>query len=110
MFDGWPIEIADAPESIAATIIASELHGDCYGLNRIAFTPGRLIEMVTNPTNSGGSTIYSRTLRHERSTGIRSTTLDHIFDSLSIAKCKLLKIDCEGGIRNTFLNTQSVQS
>ena len=48
---------------------------------------GRLLEMVTSPQNSGGSTCHSRTLEYGRITGIPSTTLDHIFDSLGVDKC-----------------------
>jgi FkbM family methyltransferase len=69
---------------------------------------GRLLEMVTNPQNSGGSTCYSHTLDHGRSTGIPSTTLDHIFDSLGIDKCKLLKIDCEGSEYEILFSTHSL--
>ena len=69
---------------------------------------GRLLEMVTDPRNSGGSTCYSRMLEHGRSTGIPSTTLDHIFDSLGIEKCKLLKIDCEGSEYEILFSTHSL--
>lgn len=170
VINGFPIEVDDMPESISAEIIACELHGDCYGLNRIDFKPGdvvidigahigmfaiytalcfpqvvihafepfpanfemleqnldrngittvrihhqgvtsdgRLLEMVTNPQNSGGSTCHSRTLEHGRSGGIPSTTLDHIFDSLGIGKCKLLKIDCEGSEYEILFSTHSL--
>ena len=170
VINGFPIEVADMPESISSEIIACELHGDCYGLNRVdfktgdvvidigahigmfaiytalrfpqvvihAFEPfpaifelleqnldrngittvrthhqgvtgdGRLLEMVTNPQNSGGSTCHSRTLVHGRSGGIPSTTLDHIFDSLGIGNCKFLKIDCEGSEYEILFSTQSL--
>jgi FkbM family methyltransferase len=168
--NGFQIEVADKPASRAANIIAWELLGDCYGLNRIDFKPGdvvidigahigffaiytalrypevlihsfepfpenyellqqnlerngittvrtyqqgvsgdgRLLEMVTNPQNSGSSTYYSRTLQYGRTTGIPSTTLDQIFDSLSLDKCKLLKIDCEGSEYEILFSTCSL--
>jgi len=69
---------------------------------------GRPLDMVTNPQNSGNSTCYSRTLEYSRTTGIPSTTLDHIFDSLGIDKCKLLKIDCEGSEYEILFSTRSL--
>lgn len=69
---------------------------------------GRLLEMVTNTQNSGGSTCHSRTLNHRRCTGIPSTTLDHVFDSLAIDKCKFLKIDCEGSEYEILFSTHSL--
>ncbi|HJY27726.1 MAG TPA: FkbM family methyltransferase [Pyrinomonadaceae bacterium] len=69
---------------------------------------GRPLEMVTNPQNSGSSTCYSRTLEYSRTTGIPSNTLDHIFDSLRIGKCKLLKIDCEGSEYEILFSTRSL--
>ena len=167
---GFPIEVADKPESNSANIIAWELLDDCYGLRRIDFSPGdividigahiglfaiytalrfphvqihsfepfpenyellqqnlerngitnvhtypqgvssdgRLLEMVTNTQNSGGSTCYSRTLEAGRTSGIPSTTLDHIFDTLEVNKCKLLKIDCEGSEYEILLSTRSL--
>jgi len=69
---------------------------------------GRLLEMVTSPLNSGGSTCHSRTLEHGRITGIPSTTLDQIFESLGVDKCKLLKIDCEGSEYEILFSTHSL--
>jgi FkbM family methyltransferase len=69
---------------------------------------GRLLEMVTDALNSGGSTCHSRTLEYERRTGIPSTTLDQIFDSLGVDKCKLLKIDCEGSEYEILFSTHSL--
>jgi FkbM family methyltransferase len=170
VIDGFPIVVADMPESVSAQIIAWELEADCYGLNRIDFQPGdviidigahigmfaiyaalrfpqvvihafepfpenferlkqnldrngittvrinqqavsgdgRLLEMVTDALNSGGSTCHSRTLEYERRTGIPSTTLDQIFDSLGVDKCKLLKIDCEGSEYEILFSTHSL--
>lgn len=170
VINGFPIEVTDMPGSISAEIIACELQSDCYGLNRIDFTPGdvvidigahigmfaiymalcfpqvvihafepfpenfelleqnlnrngitsvrihrqgvtgdgRFLEMVTNPQNSGGSTCYSRTLDHRRCTGIPSTTLDQIFDSLDVDKCKFLKIDCEGSEYEILSSTHTL--
>jgi len=69
---------------------------------------GSPLEMVTNPQNTGSATCYSRTLEHDRTTGIPSTTLDHIFDSLGVDKCKLLKIDCEGSEYEILWSTRSL--
>jgi FkbM family methyltransferase len=69
---------------------------------------GRDLEMVTNPQNTGNSTCYSRTLQYGRTTGIPSTTLDHIFDLIGVDKCKLLKIDCEGSEYEILLSTRSL--
>jgi len=69
---------------------------------------GRLLEMVTNPQNSGSASCYSRTLEYGRTSGLPSTTLDHIFDSLSVDKCKLLKIDCEGSEYEILSSTRSL--
>jgi FkbM family methyltransferase len=66
---------------------------------------GRFLEMVTNRQNSGGSTCHSRTLCYRRQTGIPSTTLDQMFDSLGIDNCKLLKIDCEGSEYEILFST-----
>jgi FkbM family methyltransferase len=57
---------------------------------------GRSLEMVTNPANSGGATCNSTTLYYRRTGFIPSSTLDQVFGSLAIEKCKLLKIDCAG--------------
>jgi FkbM family methyltransferase len=76
--------------------------------NQGVSSDGRLLEMVTNPENSGGSTCHSRTLEYGRTTGIASTTLDQIFDSLGLDACKLLKIDCEGSEYETLWSTRSL--
>jgi len=66
-------------------------------LNRIAVTgDGLPIRLSFNPTNSGGTTSFSRTLTPVSSETIPSITLDTIFDQLGISDCGLLKIDCEG--------------
>jgi FkbM family methyltransferase len=66
---------------------------------------GRCLEMVTNPQNSGGATCNSTTLHHRRTRKIPSWTLDQVFDSLGLKKCKLLKIDCEGSEYEILLPT-----
>jgi FkbM family methyltransferase len=170
VINGFPLAVADRPESVSPQIIAWELQADCYGLDRIHFQPGdviidigahigmfaiyaalrfpqvvihafepfpenferleqnldrngittvrthhlgvtgdgRLLELVTDPLNSGSSTCHSRTLEYERRTGIPSTTLDHIFDTLGIDYCKLLKIDCEGSEYEILFSTHSL--
>jgi FkbM family methyltransferase len=69
---------------------------------------GRFLEMATNPKNSGGATCHARTLTHRRTDMIPSTTLDHVFDALKPARCKLLKIDCEGSEYEVLLSTRSL--
>lgn len=70
---------------------------------------GRFLEMVTNPQNSGSANCYSGTLKeYGLTTGIPSTTLDHIFTSLGVDKCKLLKIDCEGSEYEILFTTRSL--
>lgn len=171
VIDGFPIEVADTPDSKAKYIIAWELLDDCYRLNRIDFKPGdvvidigahiglfaiytalrfpevvihsfepfpenyellqqnlarngittvrtyqqgvssdgRLLDMVTNPQNSGSASCYVRSLaEYGRTTGIPSITLDHLFHSLGVDKCKLLKIDCEGSEYEVLLSTRSL--
>ena len=43
VINGFPIEVADSPDSMSALIIGWELEGDCYGLNRIDFKPGDVV-------------------------------------------------------------------
>jgi len=57
---------------------------------------GRAIAMASNPTNSGGATAHSLTLDHARVSGIPTMTIDRMLERDGIARCKLLKIDCEG--------------
>jgi FkbM family methyltransferase len=66
-------------------------------LNRMAVTgDGLPIQLSFNPTNSGGTTSFSRTLTPVSLESIPSITLDDIFSQLGISDCSLLKIDCEG--------------
>jgi FkbM family methyltransferase len=67
---------------------------------------GRELEMVTNPTNSGGATCYSTTLTCRPSGLIPSLTLDQVFEFFGIKTCKLLKIDCEGSEHEILLSTR----
>jgi FkbM family methyltransferase len=57
----------------------------------------RLLNMATDPRNSGGASAVVRTFE---SNGIvadlASMTLDEVFSIHEIDRCKLLKIDCEG--------------
>jgi FkbM family methyltransferase len=69
---------------------------------------GRLLEMATNPENSGGASCHSFTLTHRRTGMIPSTTLDGVFDSLGIDACKLLKIDCEGSEYEILFSTSAL--
>ena len=66
-------------------------------LHRQAITgDGRLLEMATDPTNSGGSTAHAPALTYRKTGGIPSCTLDDAFGALGLSTCKLLKLDCEG--------------
>jgi FkbM family methyltransferase len=63
-----------------------------YGVSK----DGRLMDMASNPTNSGGATSFSRELCHLKTTNIKSVTLDEAFAEHKIKTCALLKVDCEG--------------
>jgi FkbM family methyltransferase len=69
---------------------------------------GRFLEMATDPENSGGASCHALTLTHRRTGMIPSTTLDGVFDSLGIDRCKLLKIDCEGSEHEILLSTSAL--
>jgi FkbM family methyltransferase len=69
---------------------------------------GRMLQMATNSRNSGGATAYSVTLSHLRTSGVPSITLDEVFAQCEIARCKLLKIDCEGAEYEVLLSSRSI--
>jgi len=66
---------------------------------------GRNLKMATNFFNTGGATCNSTSLYYRRVENIHSDTLDQVFDSLGIATCTLLKIDCEGSEYEILLST-----
>ena len=57
---------------------------------------GRRLEMRTNPANSGVASAYAQSLRYGSVSGIPSIRLGEVFARHGIARCSLLKIDCEG--------------
>jgi FkbM family methyltransferase len=58
---------------------------------------GRLLNMATDPHNSGGASAIVRTFASNGTVSdIASMTLDEVFSIHEIGRCKPLKIDCEG--------------
>lgn len=76
--------------------------------NKAVSQDGRRLDMYGRLFNSGGDTIYSKKLEllgyHYHS--VKSITLDDIFRTLHIKKCKVLKIDCEGSEYEILFNTK----
>ena len=93
-------------------IYAFEPHPDNYALfarnlalNRISNVElypeaisgdGRQLDLRGSATNSGAASAHAATLSHGCVCGIHSLTLDQVFARHGIARCRLLKIDCEG--------------
>jgi FkbM family methyltransferase len=69
---------------------------------------GRPLEMLAHRSNTGGATAQLRDMQladHVRYR-VDSVTLDGIFETRSIVKCRLLKIDCEGSEYEILLNAK----
>lgn len=64
----------------------------------------RMLQMATNPTNSGGASCNATTLTCQRTAGIPSCTLNDAFKALDVVRCKLLKMDCEGSEHEILLS------
>ncbi len=57
----------------------------------------RLLNMKTNPQNTGGArAVYETSNAGAEVTGLATITLDEVFAMHQISRCKLLKIECEG--------------
>ena len=75
---------------------------------------GRVLSMIMNANNTGGATGQLRDLHLPGHTNweAESTTLDAVFEENGIARCRLLKIDCEGSeheILSTFSRLGQVE-
>jgi len=57
---------------------------------------GRRLDLRGSATNSGAASAHAATLSYCCVFGIPSLTLDQVFARHGIARCRLLKIDCEG--------------
>jgi FkbM family methyltransferase len=57
---------------------------------------GRPLDLRSKATNSGAASAVATTLSDRCAFGIPSLTLDQVFARHGIARCRLLKIDCEG--------------
>lgn len=79
--------------------------------NQAITSDGRTLRMRVHPTNTGGATAQVRNLDSPDHTSfeVSSTTLDRVFEENRIARCKLLKIDCEGS-EHEILSACSVLS
>jgi FkbM family methyltransferase len=90
-FEPDPVNYANLLANIAANGVANVTP------HHLAVTrDGRPFTLDTPPHHSGGASGYhTRREGYARST-VDSITLDEIFERYAIARCKLLKIDCEG--------------
>jgi FkbM family methyltransferase len=90
-FEPDPVNFSNLLANIAANGVANIIP------HHLAVTrDGRPFTLDTPPGHSGGAGGYhARSAGYARST-VDSITLDEIFDRYAIARCKLLKIDCEG--------------
>ena len=73
------------------------------GVTNVVLSPkaiasdNRLLNMKTDPQNTGGaSAVYETLNTGTEITGVATITLDEAFATHQISRCKLLKIDCEG--------------
>ena len=66
---------------------------------------GRFLELRCMTENLGGANAYVTNEQPFMTAQASSITLQHIFDSFSLDKVKLLKIDCEGGEYEIFQST-----
>jgi len=99
-FEPDPVNYANLLANIAANGIANVIP------HHLAVTrDGRPFTLDTPPDHSGGASGYHvRREGYARST-VNSITLDEIFDRYAIARCKLLKIDCEGAEHEILTST-----
>lgn len=66
---------------------------------------GRPFPIASPPQNTGGAGGYYTQVDGYRHSTARSATLDHIFETCGIERCKFLKMDCEGAEHEILPNT-----
>ena len=76
--------------------------------NRAITGDGRPVEMIVHHSNTGGATAQLKDMRLPEHANYvaQSVTLDDVFDTHRIERCKLLKIDCEGSEHEILLNAK----
>lgn len=76
--------------------------------NRAVTHDGRPLEMLLHPSNTGGATAQLQNMHLPEHTRyvVESVTLDDIFATHAIDRCKLLKIDCEGSEHEILLDAR----
>lgn len=77
-------------------------------INLAVTKDGREMNMICNVTdNTGGATsnLSNMKLPNHENFIAKSCTLDNLFRTYHIDKCKLLKIDCEGSEHEVLMNT-----
>ncbi len=73
---------------------------------------GRLVKINTNAANNGIASIVNNPSTGSGSQIVKSVKLDWVFEQYNIAKCKAIKIDCEGAefeIIYNFKNLKNVE-
>ncbi|MBI4976113.1 MAG: FkbM family methyltransferase [Spirochaetes bacterium] len=76
--------------------------------NRAVTADGRDITINVSFDNSGGATAWAPKADDIKYDQIPSTTVDTILTENRISKCKLLKIDCEGGEYEALLHARKL--
>ena len=99
----WPLLKVFAFEPFPANFRNCAENLRLNGVTNVVLSPkaiandNRLLNMATDPHNSGGASAIVRTFESNGIvTDLASMTLDEVFSFNEIGRCKLLKIDCEG--------------
>ncbi len=78
-------------------------------LNKAVTQDGRTVTIAKNVCNTAAASAVSESMKVNGVVGpLESVTLDEIFESNGIAKCKLLKIDCEGMEYEVLYSSESL--